>query len=163
MGGEPDIYYIVIYVKFAGVGFPGGSVVKNPSASAGDMRDTGSVPSREDPPEKGVATHSSILAWRIPQTEEPGGLRPIGPQRLQRTRVKRLSTHAQVMQNAQVLSIHGRRSVRTGPQSGRSWKMGFQFLSALACCVGLVSPELVLGVGSWDLRTSGKLCSPLSA
>ena len=86
MGGEPDIYYIVIYVKCAGVGFPGGSVVKNPSANAGDVRDTGSVPSREDPPEKGVATHSSILAWSIPQTEEPGGL--------QRTRVKRLSTHA---------------------------------------------------------------------
>ena len=28
----------------------------------------------KDPPEKGVATHSSILAWRIPQAEEPGGL-----------------------------------------------------------------------------------------
>ena len=33
---------------------------------------------REDPLEKGMATHSSILAWRIPQTEEPGGLRAIG-------------------------------------------------------------------------------------
>ena len=33
---------------------------------------------REDPLEKGMATHSSILAWRIPQTEEPGGLRSIG-------------------------------------------------------------------------------------
>ena len=31
--------------------------------------------SREDPLEKGMATHSSILAWKIPQTEEPGGLR----------------------------------------------------------------------------------------
>ena len=30
--------------------------------------------SQEDPPVKGVATHSSILAWRMPQTEEPGGL-----------------------------------------------------------------------------------------
>ena len=34
--------------------------------------------SREDPPEKGTATHSSILAWRIPWTEEPGGLNPQG-------------------------------------------------------------------------------------
>ena len=32
----------------------------------------------EDPLERGMATHSSILAWRIPQTEEPGGLQSIG-------------------------------------------------------------------------------------
>ena len=35
----------------------------------------------EDPLEKGMATHSSILAWRIPQTEEPGGLQSTGSQR----------------------------------------------------------------------------------
>ena len=35
----------------------------------------------EDPLEKGVATHSSILAWRIPWTEEPGGLQSMGLQR----------------------------------------------------------------------------------
>ena len=35
---------------------------------------------REDPLEKGVATHSSILAWRIPWTEEPGGLQSVGSQ-----------------------------------------------------------------------------------
>ena len=42
------------------------------------------VPSlgQEDPPEKGMATHSSILAWRIPWTEEPGGLRSMGSQRV---------------------------------------------------------------------------------
>ena len=33
---------------------------------------------QEDPLEKGMATHSSILAWRIPWTEEPGGLHPMG-------------------------------------------------------------------------------------
>ena len=38
--------------------------------------------SREDPLEKEVATHSSILAWRIPCTEEPGGLQPKGSQRV---------------------------------------------------------------------------------
>ena len=37
---------------------------------------------QEDPLEKGIATHSSILAWRIPQTEEPGGLQSIGLQRV---------------------------------------------------------------------------------
>ena len=39
-------------------------------------------PSREDPLEKGMATHSSIRAWRIPRTEEPGGLQSMGPQRV---------------------------------------------------------------------------------
>ena len=38
--------------------------------------------SREDPLEKGMATHSSILAWRIPWTEEPGRLQFVGSQRV---------------------------------------------------------------------------------
>ena len=37
---------------------------------------------REDPPEKEVATHSSVLAWEIPLTEEPGGLQFMGSQRV---------------------------------------------------------------------------------
>ena len=37
---------------------------------------------REDPPEKEMATHSNILAWRIPWTEEPGGLQSMGSQRV---------------------------------------------------------------------------------
>ena len=37
---------------------------------------------REDPLEKGMATHSSILAWEIPWTEEPGGLQSMGSQRI---------------------------------------------------------------------------------
>ena len=43
-----------------------------------------SVPSlgRKEPFEKGMATHSSILAWRIPRTEEPGGLQSLGSQRV---------------------------------------------------------------------------------
>ena len=36
----------------------------------------------EDPLEKGMETHSSILAWRIPWTEEPGGLQSMGSQRI---------------------------------------------------------------------------------
>ena len=49
-------------------------VVKNPPADAGDVRDAGLIPDQEDPLEKEMVTHSSILAWRIPWTEEPGGL-----------------------------------------------------------------------------------------
>ena len=48
-------------------------MVRNPHANAGDIG-TGSIPGQEDPQEEGMATHSSILAWRIPCTEEPGRL-----------------------------------------------------------------------------------------
>ena len=56
-------------------GFPGGTVVKNPPANAGDA---GLILGQEDPLEKEMATHSSILAWRIPWTEVPGGLQSKG-------------------------------------------------------------------------------------
>ena len=52
-------------------GFPGGSAVKNSPANVGDTGDVGSIPGVGDPLEEGMATHSSIPAWRIPWTEEP--------------------------------------------------------------------------------------------
>ena len=62
--------------------FPGGPVVKNLPSNAAL--------------EEGMTTHSSILAWRIPWTEEPGGLQPMGLQRVGHDwiRPKRLSTYA---------------------------------------------------------------------
>ena len=42
------------------------------------------IPGWEDPLEKDMATHSSILAWRIPWTEDPGGLQSTGLQRVRR-------------------------------------------------------------------------------
>ena len=57
-------------------------VVKSPSANVGGIRDTIKSLGQEDPLEGGMATHSSILAWRIPWTEEPGGPQSIGSQRL---------------------------------------------------------------------------------
>ena len=48
--------------------------VKNMPANAGDIRDMGWIPGWEDHLEEGMATHSGILAWRTPWTEEPGGL-----------------------------------------------------------------------------------------
>ena len=54
-------------------------MVKNPSASAGDARDVGSILGWEDPLEVEMATHSRVLAWRIPCIEEePGGYSPWG-------------------------------------------------------------------------------------
>ena len=49
-------------------------MVKNPPANAGDIRDVGSIPESGDPLEEEMATHSSILAWRIPWTKEPDKL-----------------------------------------------------------------------------------------
>ena len=61
------------------MGFPGGSDGKESACNAGDP---GSTPGLGRSPEKGMATHSSILAWEIPWTEEPGGLQSMGLQRV---------------------------------------------------------------------------------
>ena len=49
----------------------------------------------EDPLEKGTATHSSILAWRIPWTEEPGGLQSTGSHRVGHDSVAKHSKHSE--------------------------------------------------------------------
>ena len=59
-------------------GFPGGSTIKNLPANAGNA---GWIPGLEDPLQKAMATRSSLLAWRILPTEEPGGLQSMGLQR----------------------------------------------------------------------------------
>ena len=60
-------------------GFPHGSVGKETAHSAGDL---GLTLDWEDSLEEGMATHSSLLAWRISWTEEPGGLQSMGSQRV---------------------------------------------------------------------------------
>ena len=67
---SPEIRRMVILEE----GFPGGSDGKESACNAGD-------PGWKDPLEKGMATHCSILAWRIPCTEEPGGRQSMGSQR----------------------------------------------------------------------------------
>jgi len=54
-------------------------VVKNPPADSGDM---GSIPGLGRSPEEEMATHSNILAWKIPWTEERGGLQSMGLERV---------------------------------------------------------------------------------
>ena len=63
--------------------FPGGSVVKNPPAMQGIQETRVRSLGREAPLEKEMAAYSSILAWEIPWTEEPGGLQSIGLQKSQ--------------------------------------------------------------------------------
>ena len=61
------------------LGFPGGSDCEESAYNAETwLRSLG----QEDPLEKEMATHSSILAWRLPWTEEPGGLQSMGSQRV---------------------------------------------------------------------------------
>ena len=61
-------------------GLPGGSVAKNlPAMQETRVRPLG----QEGPPEKEMATHSSILAWELPWTEEPGGRLSVGSQKSQ--------------------------------------------------------------------------------
>ena len=59
-----------------------GSAVKNPSASAGDTGDVGSIPGSGRSPGEGNAAHSSILAQEIPWREETGGLQPVELERV---------------------------------------------------------------------------------
>ena len=60
-------------------GFPSGSDGKESACNVGNL---GSILGWEDPLEEGMATYSSVLAWRISWTEDPGGLQSIGSQRV---------------------------------------------------------------------------------
>ena len=78
------------------VTFPGGSVVKIHPV----MHETWVQPlGWEDPLEKEIATHSSILAWEIPWTEEPGRLQSIGSQSQTRLSEKQHMTFKSVFLN----------------------------------------------------------------
>ena len=61
-------------------------MVKNLPSNEANVRDVGPIPELGGSLEEGMTTHSSILAWRIPWTEESGGLQPI---RVRRVRVRR--------------------------------------------------------------------------
>ena len=63
------------FLKSIYLGFLGGSDGKESTCNAGD---SGSIPGLGQSPGEEGGTHSSILAWRIPWTEEPGGLEPTG-------------------------------------------------------------------------------------
>ena len=75
------IFFSIIYILeiYISMGFPGSSVVKDTSANA---RDVSSIPGSEDALEEEIATHSSILAWKISWTEKPGGLQSMRSQRI---------------------------------------------------------------------------------
>ena len=68
----------VVFFFFRILGFPGGASGKNPPANTGDTEDRAQTLIREDPLEENMATLPSTLTWRLPSTEEPGGLQSMG-------------------------------------------------------------------------------------
>ena len=61
-------------------------MIKTHLPQAGDLRDVTLISGFEDPLEEGTTTHSSILAWRIPRTEEPGALQSTGRKESDKTK-----------------------------------------------------------------------------
>ena len=77
--GNTFLRTALIDLFFSPVDFSGSSDGKESTCNA---QDPGLIHGSGRSPEKGMATHSSILAWRIPWTEEPGGLQTMGSQRV---------------------------------------------------------------------------------
>ena len=108
------------------IGFPGGSDGKNPNLPA--MHETWVRPlGWEDPLEEGMATHSSILAWRIPWTEEPGGLQSMGWQRVRQDWETR---HRHTL-NIYVKNISAKLLIKTLPNQLHSVFLNCRSLSSL--------------------------------
>ena len=74
-------------------------MVKNPPANAGGIKDVGLIPGLGRSLGGGNGTHSSILAWRIPWTQEPGGLQAVGLLRVGLSMTEHARTHILVVQN----------------------------------------------------------------
>ena len=76
------------------VGLPSSAVVKNLPAMQETQETWVRSLGREDPIGESMVTHSSIPTWRIPWTEEPGGLQSLGPKESDPTAVTEHSTHS---------------------------------------------------------------------
>ena len=83
------------------VGFPGGSVLKNPPVK---QKTWVQSLSQEDPLEKEMATHSSIVALEIPWTEKPGGLQSMESNKNQRWLSREQQLNVALEKNAQIIS-----------------------------------------------------------
>ena len=82
------------------MGFPGGSAIKNPPAVQEPQEIWAQSLGQEDPLEKGMATHSSILAWRIPWTEDARGLQSIVSQRVGHDWINSMHTQTECREQA---------------------------------------------------------------
>ena len=98
-------------------------VIKNPPGNAEATGDAGLLPGSEDPLEEGTATHSSVLAWRIPWTEEPGGLQSTWSLRVRHDWRDRACIHWLFRGRERIWNWHKQRRflkrIRSHPQSTR--------------------------------------------
>ena len=117
-------------------GFPGGSNCEESTCNIGDP---GFIPGQNDPLEKGMATHSSILAWRIPWTEEPGKLQFMGPQESDTTEWLSLTV-----------------VIRLQHASGSN-RQGACILSGFLCVRLFVTPYLGIHLTKYNTYLCGKL------
>ena len=79
LGSFPISFNRFLYLKSA---FLDGASSKEPACQCRDIRDSGSIPGLGRSPEEDMETQFSILGWRIPWTEEPGGLQSVGLHRV---------------------------------------------------------------------------------
>ena len=96
-------------------------VVKNPPANAGKHETQVRSLGREDPLEEGMATHSSILAWRISWTEEPGGLQSRVSQRVRHNSSDLARTHMHVTKHQLLVSVQFAVTVAWEPDGAVRW------------------------------------------
>ena len=85
------------------MGFPGDSEAKESVCNAVDLD---SIPGSESTLEKGMATHSSILVWRTPRTEETGRLQSMGSQRVGHNRLDTFTAFFMASYTQQVFNIY---------------------------------------------------------
>ena len=89
------IYFV--YSSMCVLGLPRWLSGKESACNARDTGGTGLIPGSGRSLEEGMATHCSILAWRIPWTEEPGGLQSMGSQRVEHNRTQHHLAHRCVL------------------------------------------------------------------
>ena len=95
---HPPIHTLLFIYDYVLIrGFPDSSVVKNPPARQKTQKTWVQSLDQEDPLEEGMATHSSILVWRILWTEEPGGLQCMGSQRVRHSWSDLAHTHVKCL------------------------------------------------------------------
>ena len=122
-------------------GFPDGWVVKNQPVTQETQETRVRFLCGEDPLEEGMTTHSSVLAGRIPWTEEPGRLQSMGSQRVR---------HDWATRRGICTSFHGYEIVHSSA-SGKLHTRALFLTTSCFCQVSIpISPLLFLRVRLWD-------------
>ena len=114
-----------VLLKKGLLGFPGGSVVKNlPAKQETQVQSLG----QKDPLEKEMATHSSILAWEIPWTEDPGGLQAMGSQRVRHDLVTKQQERVSSSKEIREIKLHNQMGLCMDTKGergdGKKWEIG---------------------------------------